>query len=1602
MAKKSHKIGRIVGWSLGALLLLIVSLPLALYIPWVQNVVKEYACKRASQETGLDITIDRLLIKFPLDISVDGLLVIDEQRDTMVQAGNFTASIAVKPLFDLEVNVDEARLTNGLYRMVAEDSSMVLKAKVQHCGIKGIALDIDHNSLNLDNATLRGGNVTLDMYPYKSVTECDSTESKPWKIKANCLRLEDVDYAMTMLPTIDSMAVHVGSATLINGLVDTGARLVNARSLAIDSTSVHYTHLSDKDIKAYNATHPLPVDSVCNPADTAQWTVRADSLRLTGASAVYALRGAKLRKGRGLDMDYIDVDRLNIAIDKFYNHGTDVTLALRNLKLTENGSALELTQGSGDIALNSELVSLEKVKLTTLFSDINLDAHIDLSIVDNPKQGNIYINTDSRIALQDVSHLVPELSPMLSTIPQVAPLALKANVRGNMLKVDIENFTADLPRYAHASVKGSLTNPTDFNQMVGALDINARFDNINFVKPTLLDKAMQKQVNFPPMNLTAHAKLNRGSVTGDAVMALATGKLVGQGSFNSRNNAYSLDASFSNFPLHAIAPLANADNLTASMHFSGQGFDFTNPATSVNAQFNLVSVYYYNELYSNLDTHLVMSDGILQGSIISDNDNCRVNIDLSGTMDKRHYIVDAVGNVDDLDLNVLGWYDGECCGHGRLVGSFDIDLDEKIYDAKLNIEDFEWRLDGDLLKAGIASATFKSDVDYTTATFDNEDNHLDFTAAHGLDSLINHFTRSGNIAMDQFKRRSINIDTLQAALPTFKMCVKMGTDGLVQRYVQKYGIDFREIDLDMSNDSNIFVDGHVHSLSMDGTNIDTLTLKATQWRKYLAFQAHMGNRPGTMDEFAQVTVRGGIKGATLDFLATQQNINKEIGYRVGCNATLTDTAVNMKMFPQEPIIGYRKWVMNEDNFINFNYGTRMLDANLKLESDSSMVSLLTQRVPGATKENILLNIDNLRIEEWTKFIPNIDPMSGVLDAHMDVAFDGHALEGKGVLDLQNFMYNGMREGNFTVNTDYALDPATGGTRINANMMVDGSQVAIALGSINETDTINPLNMHMKLDRFPLSKASAFIPGRIVRLRGYLNGEIQLAGSADNPLLNGYVVGDSASVVLPKYGCTLQLCNDRLSVNDNVLKFDNYRIMGLNNNAVAINGEVNMKNLDNMMIDLSLKGKNVQFIGSDQRGFSEVFGKAFADVSATVTGRSNYMSVRADLALLSGSNITYVLQDEVSNLTNAVDKKMVTFVNLSDANGGIPTLMTANGNYSTNIVANIEVQQGAKINAYLTTDGKDRATIDGSGRFRYSIDFAGKDVFSGTYTIESGNVRYSPPLISQKNFDIVSGSNVVWTGEMLNPQLNIEAIEHVKTSVSQGDQGSKLVDFLIQAKVGGTLNSIKLDFDMRTESDMAVINELQSMSDVQRSQAAINMLLYNTYSGTNSAGNLNGLTASTALFSFLQSQLNSWAAKALKGVDLSFGINQYEGKKGKGTETSYSYRLSKNLFNDRFKIVVGGEYSTDASAEENFAQNLISDISFEYMLNSTGSRYVRLFRHSGFESVLEGQITEAGVGFVMKRKVESLKDMFRRTPLKAAVRDTLRRDDELDNDSITKE
>lgn len=111
---------------------------------------------------------------------------------------------------------------------------------------------------------------------------------------------------------------------------------------------------------------------------------------------------------------------------------------------------------------------------------------------------------------------------------------------------------------------------------------------------------------------------------------------------------------------------------------------------------------------------------------------------------------------------------------------------------------------------------------------------------------------------------------------------------------------------------------------------------------------------------------------------------------------------------------------------------------------------------------------------------------------------------------------------------------------------------------------------------------------------------------------------------------------------------------------------------------------------------------------------------------------------------------------------------------------------------------------------------------------------------------------------------------------------------------------------------------------------------------------------------------------IKAVDISLGV-ETDGNSG-STKTDYSYQISKRFWNDRFNIIIGGKISTGEDVQQG-EQTFIDNISIEYRLDDSGTRYIKLFHEKNYDSILDGEITETGVGVVLRKKMSRLGELF---------------------------
>lgn len=1552
----------------------IVLLPMLLYVPFIQDFAVDLACRKAGEATGMEMHVGKLRLKWPLQLSLDDIVAIEQSGDTLASLGNAQIDVRLIPLLHGEAIIDKADICRAFYRMGTPDSIMYLTVNAEHATIEsGSTYNFKKSLIDVNTIELDGGRVMLAMKDTIAPTPADTSKAEiPLRVLADKVILRNIDYTMTMLPVIDSLGAHVEYACLEKGLVDLKQHLVLARSLSIDS--VRATYLTPS--LDYHKEHPAKaaVDSITAASDSALWTVTADTVRLTAKSAIYAVRGVK--PSPGLDMNYLSARDIKIEVDSFLNCGQSIGATIRELKATERcGLEASLT---GRFDMDPEAMHARGIVIALQRSQLKLDGIMGMGDLLTDRSLPLSLHAKGYINPADAALALPAITPMVKSLPRGTDLNLLVDIDGTSGRLNVNNIDAKLGGIANLTAKGYILTPFNPEKIRGKVKLDGNIKDANSLKPTLLDAQTAKSVNIPAMHLAGAVNYAPGAIDGHLTATTGGGKIAGKGSWKAHGEQYEAMVSAERFPVADIMPLLGVGDVTARITAHGHGYNPLLSTTSMDVDMDLVSAEYLKKEYSDIRLTAHLANGKAEGEFVSNNPDLDDAMDFTLTLGRDGYTWDVNGEVHRADLMALNISKETLSGNVDLHTAGSMSTDMSRVEANAFLTDIDWEIGSQRLIADTISIALSADSTME-ASLSSGDLLVHATAQSGLKELMGQMTAIPALIDTIMVRRSLDVNALEHALPQMTMAIRAGRNNLLSNFLSQQKTDFGQATITFTNDSLIHLNANVLGLRTSDTRLDTINFALNQKGKYLLMSGALNQRPGTMDQFAHVGVNGFISDKQLSMLVRQRDIQGKQGYFLGMNVTATDSTLDLRLVPRKPVIAYKTWTLNSNNLISLDLKNKRLSADLQLSNaeDSNLRLYTLNESQTGAQEDIVLQLNKIKIQDWISINPFAPPVKGDVDANMRFHMMQNGITGKGTAAVNNLIYGKERVGDFGLDID--VSQARGGV-LNADLglYVDSVKVITAQGALNDTTRSNPFMLDFSMIRFPLAVANPFLPKQYARLKGTLSGKMDITGTMTEPIFNGYLQFDTASCKVGMLGSTLTFSSTRIPVDGNVVSFNDFSVAAVNKNPLRVNGTVDARSFINPIIDLSLAANNMQIVGSSRPQGANVYGKAFVDLNAKVKGDMKFMRINADLNVLPSTNVTYILGAETSEIVNQ-KTDMVRFVVFADSVSAEQADTIQPTGLNMLLGANLTISEGSTINVDLSTDGSNKLSLQSAGVLTYSQNPMNDGRLTGRLNINSGFIRYTPPLMSEKLFNFQSGSYISFTGNMLNPILNVHAIDHVKANVTQRGQDSRLVNFDVSLAVTNTLQDMNVVFDLSTNDDMTVENELSSMSPQQRANQAMNLLLYNVYSGNETKGDAS--LSGNPLYSFLEGRINAWAANNIKGVDLSFGIDQYDKTSNGSTSSamSYSYKVSKTLFNDRFKIVVGGNYSTDANADENFQQNLINDISFDYMLNKSGTMYVHIFRHVGYESILEGEITQTGVGFVMRRKLKTLRDFFKFLP-----------------------
>ena len=113
--------------------------------------------------------------------------------------------------------------------------------------------------------------------------------------------------------------------------------------------------------------------------------------------------------------------------------------------------------------------------------------------------------------------------------------------------------------------------------------------------------------------------------------------------------------------------------------------------------------------------------------------------------------------------------------------------------------------------------------------------------------------------------------------------------------------------------------------------------------------------------------------------------------------------------------------------------------------------------------------------------------------------------------------------------DLALDVSTNRSGvINAEvaLMVDSIKTITAVGALNDSTKASPFLLDFTMIKMPLKIANPFLPKDMARLSGTLNGAMEITGNLANPVFNGYLDFDEASVRVDMIGSSFRFSEEK--------------------------------------------------------------------------------------------------------------------------------------------------------------------------------------------------------------------------------------------------------------------------------------------------------------------------------------------------------------------------------------------------------------------------------------------------------------------------------------------
>ncbi len=1516
MKKPIKKALKWLGITVATPIALFLLLAILLYIPPVQNFAVHQVANYLSGNLGMDVRIDKVRLAFPLDLAVHHMTAV-EKGDTLLNADRLRLNVKLMPLFEGRADVDGFEL----YGLVIDTKSYISDTRIKgHAGQLTAAahgVDWEKELVNLDHARLHDADIYVTL---SDTAKKDTTESKAkWNIAVKKVDIERSKVHLQMPG--DSMRIYanLGRAALRGGAFDTGRNYYAVKALQLQDCDVNY-----------DIPYIKPV--------------------------------------AGIDPNHIAVKRLTLMLDTLsYNNEGVLRAGLRGLTLHEK-CGLDVTRLSGSVYMDTTQLRLPALQLRTPASRIDADVAFDFKAFSAGKGGHCQAMVDASIGYDDIRTLSTGYvdKAYLRALPH-RPLAIKGTVSGNIDHLRLPSLTLNMPGVLQASANG-YTNYVTKDWRNGKFNFNLRTKSMAAVRQ-LMPASLKQSINVPDgLSLRGKAAFNGNRYDADIKAGIGRGSLAAKAKLDVKRETYNVVATAHQLPIASIVRGVPVGPFSGSLRASGSGWDVMSPRASLTADAKVNALSYECYPLGGISVKANLRGGKAVAHFEADNPLLQGNGHIEALLGRHNYEVAVKASLPNLDLKKLG------VTADTLYFGTDIDIK-----ATANKAFTAYALSGSIANNHFTTqrmSAMAKDIlfdlatsrDTTTANISAGDLRLRLGAKGDIPHLGTHLARFANELQKEAKTYNIDQERLKTYLPVMAFYLDAGRDNPLYNIARMKGYSFSSAYVNLNTDPHVGMtgDARMGALNVGALLLDTIDTHIFQDSTGVQMRGLVKNGKKNPNPL-EVRMRSYVMRSGAGIELSYYDSEGERGVDVGLQAALVDGGLNIHLYPENPVLAYRNFKVNKDNYI-FLGKDNSIRADVDLLADDG-TGLKIYGEPKDSVNDLTVSVNQVNLGELSAVLPYMPKLSGMLSGDVHVTDDSQhkQLSAMASLTADNFKYEDMPLGNVGIDAVYL--PKTGGEHhASAFISSNGEEVLACNGTYFDRNG-GTFEGDAQLHDFPLQMLNGFMAGTDVALKGIAGGDLRVNGSLDKPVINGSLDLDSAHIYSDVYGFDLRTDERALDIKDSRIIFSDYRLFSTGKEPMVLNGTFDMSDFERMRMDFAMRAKNFELINTRKKAQSMLFGKVYANYVGTLKGTTDNLSLRGKLEVLDRTDVTYILKDSPLSVDDRLHD-LVQFTNFKDSTQRAQPEKAVDG--GMDITMGISISDAAIFHCNLSDDGQSYVKLEGGGDMTLRMTQQGDMRMTGLFTTNSGEMKYQLPVIPLKTFQIVQGSYVQFTGDVMNPTLNIAAKERTKAVVTEDDK-QRSVAFDVGVKITKPLNDMGLEFTIEAPEDLNIQNQLASMSAEQRGKAAVTMMATGMYMTDETMMSGSGFKANNALNAFLQSEIQNIAGSALKTIDINLGVESGTSQTGTST-TDYSFQFAKRFWGNRISVIIGGKVSTGADAT-NSAESFINNVSVEYRLDQGATRYVKAFYDRDTQDPLEGQLTKTGAGLVLRRKTDKLGELF---------------------------